>query len=146
MQALHLLAIFAFQHLAHGYKKYVFEVSLQYKSPDCVEKPVTLINGQFPGPLINVSAGELLEVEVRYLFFSTRCYRVTLLHNSMVICQSTFIAVQSLFRNFTGRYFQGSCKNPVRMVDIRLFNSISHALIKPCCIQITSPLTLYHRR
>ena len=53
--------------LAFADKKYTFEVSMQYKSPDCVERPVTLINGQFPGPTIYVSPGEFIEVEVRFL-------------------------------------------------------------------------------
>ena len=45
-------------------KKYVFEIAMQYRSPDCVERPITLINGQFPGPTIRVKVGDSLEVEV----------------------------------------------------------------------------------
>ena len=49
-------------------KKYVFEITMQYKSPDCVERPITLINGKFPGPTIRVKVGDSLEVEVSLLF------------------------------------------------------------------------------
>ena len=62
-----LFLLWLIPYVSFAHKKYVFDVSMQYKSPDCVERPTTLINGRFPGPTINVTAGELLEVEVRHL-------------------------------------------------------------------------------
>ena len=58
-----LFAVAIFVQFVSG-KKYTFEVSMQYRSPDCVERPITLVNGLFPGPTINVTSGETLEVEV----------------------------------------------------------------------------------
>ena len=60
-----LQILFVLPNLFCAHKKYVFDVSLQFKSPDCVERLVALINGQFPGPMLNVSSGELFEVEVK---------------------------------------------------------------------------------
>ena len=64
------LLIWQLPYLLSANKKYTFEVSMQYKSPDCVERPITLINGKFPGPAINVTAGELIEVEVRFSYLT----------------------------------------------------------------------------
>ena len=80
-----LFLIWLIPYASVAYKKYVFDVSMQYKSPDCVERPVTLINGRFPGPTINVTAGELLEVEVRHFFLVFQTFLVTLCILSMQI-------------------------------------------------------------
>ncbi len=62
LQGLFILQIL----VAHcfGVKKYVLEVGMGFKSPDCVEKAVILINGQFPGPAIRATPSMLIEIKV----------------------------------------------------------------------------------
>lgn len=45
-------------------KEFQFDVTWQIRSPDCVERAVTAINGRFPGPTIRVKPGEQVEVKV----------------------------------------------------------------------------------
>lgn len=45
-------------------RKYVFTVSSGTIAPDGVEKSAILINGAFPGPLIEANWGDMIEVEV----------------------------------------------------------------------------------
>ena len=92
-----LIVTWLLPHLLSANKKYTFEVSMQYKSPDCVERPITLINGKFPGPTINITAGELIEVEVRFFILTLQC--VFLNHN----CVFKLMKVQLLY------YWGGFC-------------------------------------
>ena len=46
-------------------KEYEFNVAWQYRTPDCVERPTMVINGEFPGPTIRVRAGEQVKVKVQ---------------------------------------------------------------------------------
>ena len=48
----------------HCLKSFEFKVTMKYRSPDCVERLTSLINGVFPGPTIQVTAGERVEIKV----------------------------------------------------------------------------------
>ena len=45
-------------------KEYQFDVTWQMRSPDCVERAITAINGGFPGPTLRVKPGEQVVVKV----------------------------------------------------------------------------------
>ncbi|KAL3718490.1 hypothetical protein ACJRO7_003598 [Eucalyptus globulus] len=45
-------------------RHFKWEVGYVFRSPDCVERPVMGINGQFPGPTIRAKAGDTLHVEL----------------------------------------------------------------------------------
>lgn len=45
-------------------RKYSFTVAMGTIAPDGVEKEAILINGAFPGPLIEANWGDMIEVEV----------------------------------------------------------------------------------
>ncbi len=51
-----------------GIKSYVLEVGMGFRSPDCVEKAVILINGKFPGPTLRATASTMIEVKVRRIW------------------------------------------------------------------------------
>ncbi|XP_066399318.1 L-ascorbate oxidase-like [Miscanthus floridulus] len=46
-------------------RRHEWEVSYQFKSPDCVRKLSATINGQTPGPTIRATRGDTVEVKVR---------------------------------------------------------------------------------
>ncbi|KAH7330846.1 hypothetical protein KP509_20G005200 [Ceratopteris richardii] len=48
-------------------KHYKWKVDYQYWSPDCVEKVIISINGQYPGPTIRVREGDTIVVEMENL-------------------------------------------------------------------------------
>ena len=43
---------------------YRWNVRYEYKSPDCYEKLVITINGQFPGPTIKANVGDTIHVKL----------------------------------------------------------------------------------
>ena len=45
-------------------RSYDFTIQRGYKSPDGVNKSVILINGQFPGPMIEANWGDTIQVTV----------------------------------------------------------------------------------
>ena len=45
-------------------KEHQFVVTWQIRSPDCVERAITAINGKFPGPTLRVKPGEQVVVKV----------------------------------------------------------------------------------
>ncbi len=72
MKVFTLQCLFIFQFLldpCFGIKKFVLNIGMGFKSPDCVEKAVVLINGQFPGPEIRVTASSMIEVKVCFIRF-----------------------------------------------------------------------------
>ncbi|KAI0882780.1 putative multicopper oxidase [Annulohypoxylon maeteangense] len=48
-------------------RKYVFNVSLSLAAPDGFRKPMVLVNGQSPGPLIEANVGDTIRVQVNNL-------------------------------------------------------------------------------
>eukprot|EP00899_Mesostigma_viride_P008116 jgi/Mesvir1/17305/Mv07704-RA.3 len=45
-------------------KTFTFKVSYQFRSPACVEKPIVVVNGLYPGPVIDVNYGDDVVVTV----------------------------------------------------------------------------------
>lgn len=62
-----LLACAALPHCAEAAKArhFKWEVSNMFWSPDCEEKVLIGINGQFPGPTIRAKAGDTIVVELK---------------------------------------------------------------------------------
>jgi L-ascorbate oxidase len=57
---------FSFTSLASAETQHLkWEVSYMFSSPDCQEKLVMAINGQFPGPTIRAKAGDTVVVELK---------------------------------------------------------------------------------
>lgn len=56
------LFIACVQAKVHHHK---WEISYQFKSPDCLKKLAVTINGQTPGPTIYASEGDTVVVEVK---------------------------------------------------------------------------------
>ncbi|MCO5602694.1 hypothetical protein L7F22_056830 [Adiantum nelumboides] len=48
-------------------KHYKWKVDYRFWSPDCVEKLIISINGQYPGPTIRVREGDTIKVELENL-------------------------------------------------------------------------------
>lgn len=48
-------------------KHYRWQIKYEFWSPDCVERMVIAINGQFPGPTVRARAGDTIVVEVENL-------------------------------------------------------------------------------
>lgn len=48
-------------------KHYRWQIKYEFWSPDCVERMVIAINGQFPGPTVRAKAGDTIVVEVENL-------------------------------------------------------------------------------
>lgn len=48
-------------------REYTFNITLEAGDPDGVEKPMILINGQSPGPLIEANIGDIIRVTVNNL-------------------------------------------------------------------------------
>ncbi|KAJ4769846.1 L-ascorbate oxidase [Rhynchospora pubera] len=60
------LLVFGFSSLASAKTHHLhWEVSYMFASPDCQEKLVMAINGQFPGPTIHAKAGDTVVVELK---------------------------------------------------------------------------------
>lgn len=51
--------------LASKTRHFKWEVGYMYASPDCEEKILLGINGQFPGPTIRAKAGDTIHVELK---------------------------------------------------------------------------------
>lgn len=51
--------------LASKTRHFEWEVGYMYASPDCEEKILLGINGQFPGPTIRAKAGDTIHVEMK---------------------------------------------------------------------------------
>lgn len=56
------LSLACVQAKVHYHK---WEITYQYKSPDCFNKLAIAINGQSPGPTIYASLGDTIVVEVK---------------------------------------------------------------------------------
>ena len=66
--ALVCCALMAWQHCAAEAAKarhFKWEISNMFWSPDCEEKVVIGINGQFPGPTIRARAGDTIHVQLK---------------------------------------------------------------------------------
>ncbi|KAJ4898704.1 Cupredoxin superfamily protein [Raphanus sativus] len=51
-------------------RRFKWEVKYELKSPDCFEKLVITINGQFPGPTIKAQQGDTIIVELKNSFMT----------------------------------------------------------------------------
>ncbi|KAJ3190602.1 hypothetical protein HK101_008566 [Irineochytrium annulatum] len=52
------------QRRAYADPSLVLNFTQVYAGPDCFEKPVIVVNGQFPGPAIRVNEGDIIELTV----------------------------------------------------------------------------------
>ena len=62
-----------FSSSVHGQgkiRRFKWEVKYELKSPDCFEKLVITINGQFPGPTIKAQQGDTIIVELKNSFMT----------------------------------------------------------------------------
>ncbi|KAL0763953.1 hypothetical protein Bca101_080104 [Brassica carinata] len=62
-----------FSSSVHGQgkiRRFKWEVKYELKSPNCFEKLVITINGQFPGPTIKVQQGDTIIVELKNSFMT----------------------------------------------------------------------------
>lgn len=60
-----LLILLATQTAEAKIRRYKWEVSYQFKSPDCYKKLVVAINGRTPGPTILAHQGDTIIVELK---------------------------------------------------------------------------------
>lgn len=65
------ITLFSSSVLVEGkIRRFKWEVKYELKSPDCFEKLVITINGQFPGPTIKAQQGDTIIVELKNSFMT----------------------------------------------------------------------------
>lgn len=71
LMAICFITLFSSSVLVEGkIRRFKWEVKYELKSPDCFEKLVITINGQFPGPTIKAQQGDTIIVDLKNSFMT----------------------------------------------------------------------------
>ncbi|KAG2245006.1 hypothetical protein Bca52824_093146 [Brassica carinata] len=142
-----------FSSSVHGQgkiRRFKWEVKYELKSPNCFEKLVITINGQFPGPTIKVQQGDTIIVELKNSFMTENvavhwhgirqalCSLIQLLNgyislkeHKAMLDQEKETRVQNLLQD--GCFYSSTCQpNNIRRLSSRLLVTPQRSEAEAC--------------